>query len=163
MKRFLCLTLIFTMFLSGCGIPGERIKEPVSFYYVRETYQKDMGEVILSEQREAAGHKSDLPYLLALYSMGPTTEGLTSPFPPNTKIIPTEHTKSGIVLSISENAETMTDAQYTLASACLAMTCMELTHTPQITVVCEDRSVTIDPDNLITYVSMEPTQMEESQ
>ena len=162
MKRMISMVLLLCIFLSGCGIFSERIKEPVTFYYIREDYPKDMGNVIASEHREAAGHKGDLPYLLALYTMGPSTEGLRSPFTENTKIIPTEHTESGVVLSISGSTETMTDAEYTLASACLAMTCMELANASQITVVCNDRSVTINHDNLILYVAMEPQNLEET-
>ena len=43
----------------------------------------------------------------------------------------------------------MTDAEYTLASACLAMTCMELIDTEQVTVMCGERSVTINAENLL--------------
>lgn len=160
MKRRICLILLMGIFLSGCGGLGERIKEPVTFYYIREDYQKDMGPVIVSEVREASGHTGDLPYLLALYTMGPATEGLQSPFARNTRIIPTEHTKAGVVLSISEGTNIMSDAEYTLASACLAMTCMEMTNASQITVVYEERSVTITQDNLMMYAAREPWKME---
>lgn len=150
MKRLICLLLSFC-FLSGCSIIGERVKDPVTFYYIRDDYRRDMGSVIGSEIREASGHKDDLPYLLALYSMGPSEKGLYSPFPANTRITPTEHTEEGIVLSLSEVPESMTDAEYTLVCVCLAMTCMELTDEDQITVICADRSVTINTENLMMY------------
>ena len=111
------------MILSGCSFGGEWIKEPVTFYYVRENYQKDMEQVLSSEVREAAGHRDDLPYLLALYSMGPSNDGLLSLLPKNTSIIPTERTNYSIALTLSENTQNMTDADFTLASACIAMTC----------------------------------------
>lgn len=151
MKRIACLILLFSMLLSGCNSFGERIKEPVTFYYVSEDYQRDMNAVISSEMREASGHRGDLPYLLALYTMGPSTEGLRSPFEKNAKIIPTEHTESGIVLSVSDISHTVTDAEFTLASACLAMTCMDLTNATQVTIICEDRSITLNRDNLMLY------------
>lgn len=149
MKRLICIAMALLM-LSGCGILGDRVKDPVTFYYIRDDYQRSMEPVIVSEVREASGHMDDLPYLLALYSMGPSGNGLQSPFPVNTRIIPTEHTEAGIVLSIPDDLEFMTDAEYTLASACLALTCMELTDADQITVVSGNRSVTINPDNIIT-------------
>lgn len=161
MKRLICILLPLLLF-SGCGVIGDRVKDPVTFYYIRENYQKDMEDVIASEIREAAGHRDDLPYLLALYSMGPSEKGLYSPFPDNTRIIPTEHTESGIVVSLSDIPESMTDAEFTLASVCLAMTCMELTDADQITVISAARSVTINNDNLLMHETVEQKTMEES-
>lgn len=149
MKRMVCLLLITCVLLSGCSVFGERVKGPVTFYYVHRDYSQEMNSVIASEIREASGHRDDLSYLLALYSMGPSDENLVSPFPRNTRIIPTEHSDHGIVLSVSETADILTDAEFTLASACLSLTCMELTTAEQITVVCEDRSITIRQDNLL--------------
>ena len=160
MKRLICLALSMLL-LCGCGIMGERIKEPVTFYYVRGDYHRNMESVIVSEDREAAGHKDDLPYLLALYSMGPSTDGFVSPFPKNTRIIPTEHTEAGIVLSLSDVPESRTDAEFTLAGACLSLTCMELTDASQITVISGDRSVTINTDNLIMMETGHQRKLEE--
>ena len=149
MKRLICLILLFSFLLCGCSSMGERIKEPVTFYYIQENYQKEMGNVIAPEVREAAGHRYDLPYLLALYSMGPSGNGLVSPFPVNTRILPVEHSEDGLVLSVLDEIQDMTDAQYTLASSCLAMTCLEMIDVEQITVICGDRSVTIKADTLL--------------
>ena len=162
MKRLICLILVSCLFLSGCSVAGERIKEPVTFYYVRESYQKDMEQVIVSEVREASGHREDLSYLLALYSMGPSKDDLRSPLPRNTTIVPTERTGDSVVLSLSESVLNMTDADFTLASACIALTCMELTDVQQVTVVCGDRSITIQEDNLLLYGSSVQKQQEEA-
>ena len=162
MKRIFCLTLVFCLFLSGCSVLGERIKEPVTFYYVRENYQKDMEQVIVSEVREASGHRDDLSYLPALYSMGPSKEGVTSPLPRNTQIIPIERNADSIVLSLSGNSLSMTEVDFTLASTCLALTCMELTDVQQITVECEDRKMTIREDNLLLYNDNTQKQQEEA-
>ena len=161
MKRLISLVLALLL-LSGCGIIGERIKDPVTFYYIRADYQKDMGEVIVSEIWEASGHKDDLPYLLALYSMGPASDDLRAPFPANIRILPTEHTDAGIVLSLSDTLENMTDAEYTLGSACLALTCMEMTNASQITVVSGVRSSTINRDNIVTFETGHQKQVEET-
>lgn len=151
MKRLICLILLSCLLLSGCSIAGERIKEPVTFYYVRESYQKDMEQVIASEVREASGHREDLAYLLALYSMGPSTEELKSPLPRNTKIEPAERTEDSIELRLSDSVLTLTDADFTLASACISLTCMELTGVQQVTVVCGEKSITIQKDHLLLY------------
>ena len=161
MKRLISLILIYGLFLSGCSMFGTRVKEPVTFYYIRSDYQETMQPVIGSEIREAAGHRSDLPYLLALYSMGPSSEGLKSAFPKNIKIIPTEHTEKGIVLSVSDELQEMTESEFTLACACLSLTCMELTGAEQITVVSGERKLAIRKDNLLTWENMIRKNMEE--
>ena len=151
MKRLICLILMFGLCLCGCSIPGEWIKEPVTFYYVRDGFSKDMESVIASEVREASGHRNDLPYLLALYSMGPTGEDLTAPFPKNITIIPIERNESSITLTLSENMLNLSDAEFTLSGTCIAMTCMELTDTRQVVLLCGDKSITIGQDNLLLY------------
>ena len=162
MKHWLCLILTFCLLLSGCSMAGDWIKEPVTFYYVSEGYQKDMEQVIVSEVREASGHRDDISYLLALYSMGPSKEGLQSPIPRNTQIIPIERTADSIVLSLSGNVLTMSDADFTLAGACLALTCMNLTDVQQITVEAGDKRVTIREDNLLLQTSLLQKPQEET-
>ena len=154
MKHFLCLLMLFSLCLSACSITGERIKEPVTFYYVRENYQKDMNQVIASELREAAGHRDDLPYLLALYSMGPAKEEFISPFPRNTRIIPVTRTDNSIELSLSDDMLVLSESEFTLASACIAKTCMELTDVQEVTVLCSDRRISIRKDNLLLFSDM---------
>ena len=160
MKRLICLILIFCIFLSGCGILGERVIEPVTFYYIRENYQKDMEPVIASEIREASGHREDLTYLLALYSLGPSREDLRSPFPRRTTIVPTGGTGDHIVLTMSKNAQTIKDVDFTLASACIALTCMELTDAHQVTVVCGEKTITLQEDNMLLSGSITAAQEE---
>ena len=158
MKRVLCLILFFCLMLSGCSITGDRIKEPVIFYYVDKNYQKEMDQVIVSEVREASGHREDLSYLLALYSIGPSNEDLMSLLPRNTHITVAEHASDSIQLELSEIAQTMTDSDFTLACACIALTCMELTEVPQITVACGERNITIREDNLLLHSSAQKPQ-----
>lgn len=162
MKRLITFMLLFSLLLSGCSSSGEWIKEPVTFYYVQCDYQKDMEQVIVSEVREASGHRNDLPYLLALYSMGPSSEDLESPFPKNTTILPTARTPYSIELTLSENAAAMTDSNLTLASACIALTCMELTDVQQVSVICGDWNITIREDNLVLYMTNTPDVQEET-
>lgn len=151
MKRMSSLLVLFCFLLSGCNVLGERIKEPVTFYYVRTGYQEDMSQIIDSEIRESSGHQGDLSYLLALYSMGPSNDDLQSPLPRGTRITPTEHSEEGIVLSLSGAATEMTDAEFTLAAACLGLTCMELISEENITILLEDRSITVNSENLMLY------------
>ena len=162
MKRFSCLVCVLCLLLSGCTFVGERIKEPITFYYVNDNYQKDMEQVIISEEREAAGHIGDISYLLALYSMGPATEDLSYPLPRNTRILLTAREGGSVTLNLSDHAATITDAQFTLASACIALTCMELTDVQQVSIVCADKDITIRKDNLLLFSSMVQEPQEET-
>lgn len=162
MKRLICFLLLSCLIFTGCSVDGEWVKEPVTFYYVRKNYQKDMGTVIDSEIREASGHRDDLTYLLALYSIGPSTEDLLSLLPRNTTILPTERTAYSVELTLSENAQTMTDSDLTLMSACLAMTCMDLMDLQQVTVISGNRSITIREENLMLYNSITQKPQEET-
>lgn len=148
MKRFLCLTLIFCILLSGCQLLGDRIKEPVMFYYVRSQYQDDLSAAIASEAREASGHLDDLSYLMALYLMGPVSEDLESPIPPGTRIYVETENKYNVILNLSDTEKTMTDTEFSIACACLSLTCLELTGTEKVTVTSGDRSVTMTPETL---------------
>ena len=162
MRRLICFLLLTCFILTGCNVTGDWIKEPVTFYYVRTNYEKDMDEVIAPEVREAAGHIEDLPYLLALYSLGPSQEDLHSLLPRNTTILPTERTPHSVELTLSETTQAMTDADFTLTSACLAMTCMELLDIRQVTVISGDRNITLREDNLMLYNSIVQKPQEET-
>lgn len=152
MKRFLSFFLLFSLLLSGCAIFGERIKEPVTFYYVRSEYQYFSEDgVIASELREASGHRHDLSYLLKLYLMGPATDDLDSPLPRGAQIHKAEQTTEGIVLHLSNQDTSMSDAEFSLASACLALTCFDLTDAQNITIHSGERTVELDRNTLLLY------------
>lgn len=148
MRKILCCLLFLSLLLSGCQLSGDLIKEPVTFYYVRADYQKDLSGIFVSEQREASGHLEDLSYLIALYLMGPVDESLRSPIPAGTRIYVEENNTYNVKLKLSDTEKTMTDAEFSLASACLSLTCLELTGTEKVTVISGNRSVTMTPDNL---------------
>jgi hypothetical protein len=65
-------------------------------------------------------------------------------------------------ISLSDGVHTLSEAEFTLASACLAMTCMELTNVDQVTVTCLDRKVSIGKDNLLLYSDMLQNPQEET-
>lgn len=145
MKRWISFLLLLALLLGGCG-HYTQMREPVTFYYVRQDYSSDMRSVLDSEQWEATGHKDDLNYLLSLYFMGPSREDLISPLPPDAKLISLEQSDSRIILTLTELS--ISDADYTLACACLAQTLFGTTDAQQITVISASKNVTIYKDNL---------------
>lgn len=148
MKRILCLFLVCCFLFSGCSAVGQRIKEPVSFYYIRTNYSEDMASVIQSEEREASGHRDDLPYLMKLYMMGPTEDSLRSPLPRGAKILSIENTGKEVFVQLSDLTKAMSDADFSLVCACLALTCFDLTKADTTTIASGEWSITMGRDSL---------------
>jgi len=163
LKRVFCLILAFSLLLSGCSFFGERIKAPVTFYYLCDKYQEELCCVIASEEREASGHVGDLPYLLALYLMGPTSDELLSPLRAGTRIssvLEDDH----IYLELSGIADSMSDIDFSLACACLTLTCLDITDAKEVTIRSGDRTKTLSHELLTLYdTTGETIAMEESQ
>jgi len=160
MKRFLCLMLTVSMLL--CLLPGcaERAKEPVTFYYLRENPSRGLGPEIAGEIREGSGHRDNLRYLLAFYLLGPADKELSSPLPRGTVLYQLEQTEDAVTISISDTSDALSDSQFSLACACLSMTCMELLRVKEITVVSGSRNTTIRQDNLILTDVLTPQKEE---
>lgn len=154
MKRIFPLFLIICLCLSGCSSLGERIKEPVKFYYPRSEYTYFSSEgVIVSEEREASGHKDDLNYLLVFYLMGPTQEGLQAPLPVTTKILSLSDWNNELIIQITNYDDILSDVDFSLACVCISLTCFELTDYDAITVKSGNRSVSISRDSAVLYDS----------
>lgn len=160
MKRFLCLILALSLFLSGCGSFVERIKHPVTFYYLCDSYQEKLCCVIASEEREASGHTGDLSYLLHLYLMGPSGDELVSPLPAGVRILSAQQTDDQIRLELSDTAPLLSDVSFSLACACLTLTCLDMTGAETVTIQSGDRSVTMNRESLALYDNPETTPTE---
>ena len=147
MKRFLCLFLCLCLFLPGCS--NELMKDPVTFYYPRREYQYGAEDGVISgEQREASGHADDLQYLLSLYLIGPSSEDLVSPLPWGTRLLQATRRDTVITLELTGTTQSMTDAEFTLACACLTMTALSITGGNEAIITSGSRSVTMSRDSL---------------
>lgn len=149
MKRLLCFfltLLLLASHLSGCSQP---MKEPVTFYYLRTSYQETMDSPVVGEVREVAGHRDDLKYLLSFYLMGPIGKGLSSPLPRGTLLYTVSQDGSRLTIEISNTAALLTDAEFSLACACLSLTCMGLTGVSEVTIVSGSRNLTFTQENLL--------------
>lgn len=150
MKKFLILALSVILLLPGCSFSRERIKEPVRFYYLQKDIQyRSEDGVITWEEREASGHRDNLSYLLAIYRMGPVSEELSLPFPAGTAILMMKEVDEEIHLILGNTAEGMSDVEFSLACACLTLTCTELTGIQNVTVTCGQKSLTMSRDSIL--------------
>ncbi|MDO5546310.1 MAG: hypothetical protein Q4F81_10930 [Eubacteriales bacterium] len=156
MKRLICLALVMALSLSllpGCG---QQMKEPVTFYYLKSSYQETMDSPIVGEEREVAGHRDDLKYLLSFYLMGPIGQYLTSPLPRGTLLYTVDQAGTELTLEITNTSALLTDPEFSLACACLSLTCMGLTGAEKVTIVSGSRSLTLRQDNLLLNDTVTP-------
>ena len=132
MKRAIALLLLMLM-LSGCAISGSKIKDPVTFHYLHvqsdeQAYDAYFADGIMgTETREAAGRQNDLNYLLTVYFRGPLDPELVSPFPMGCRILELQQKDGLLTLQLNPILAEMSDMEITVACACLAKTCMNLT------------------------------------
>ena len=160
MKRLLAFSLLWVLLLTGCGLEREGSR----LYYPRANYlHNDPEPVIGCEIRDTAGHTQDLRYLLTQYFMGPMDRSLRSPLPRGTRMTALENADGVIIITASEEADTLSDAKFSQAAACLGLTVMEaLGEDAQVTLVCGDRSLTVTRDTLLLYEEPFPDATEES-
>lgn len=164
MKRFFVFIILAAMLLGGCGSQGQQMKEPVTFYYLRDQYRYGNSQSIMDgEEREVSGHRGDLRYLMALYLLGPSSEELRCPLPLGTRILSAEQEDGRITLTLSEVPASMTDTTFSLACACLSRTCLSLTEADSVTVISGSRSITMDADNLVLTDNLQNSETEETQ
>ena len=157
MKRLLCIFLC-AFLLSGCGNAAKKEGSTV-FYYCRSDYvYGDIHGVIAPEHREVSQQASDLKSTLALYLVGPLEESLTSPFI-GAKLVSVDAQNDMLQIRLADADKAMTDADFTLAAACLAKTSLELTQLPQVTIICGEHSATMDENNLLLYDSITSTEI----
>ena len=132
MKRIIALTLYAAMLLClfGCASRIDEPAEPVRFFYPRPTDSISFVQTdgaITHEVRESAGHTGDHAYLLNLYVLGPSAEGLRNPFPSGTKVMFFE-VRNGIAeIVLSESFARLSGMDLTVACACLTLTIHQLT------------------------------------
>ena len=139
MKRLISLLLLVSALLSGCSFSREQMKEPVTFYYLRNYSATDNDQfffegAIGSEIREAAGHRDDLSYLLALYLQGPNDSQLKRPFPVGSKILETTLEDGNLLIVMNSVSSRFREMDVTVSCACIAKTCMGLADVDTVTV-----------------------------
>lgn len=156
MKRILCFFLAVSVLLTGCGFFGQRIKDPVTFYYLCSKYPEELCCVIVSEEREASGHVGNLPYLLALYLMGPSNDELVSPLRPGVQIT-SKQDGTHIYLELSNLPSTLSDIDFSLTCACLTLTCLDITGAEDVTISSGDRVKTMNRQSLTLYDTADET------
>ena len=152
MKRFLTFLLSLSLVLATAACAT---RNTATYYYVRDPLEYQYGTadgVMVGESREAGGHADNLRYMLILYFHGPVTDYLESPFPSGTTLEELVQDGDHLHIRLSGIVAMMDDADRTLACACLARTCFELTEVQSVTISAQFTqtvSVNIHRDSLL--------------
>lgn len=165
MKRFLIFLLLAGLALScwACSEPPS-----VTFYYVRDESAYLFGTenaVIVGEIRESASNIQNLQDLLILYFHGPLNENFRSPFPRGTSLVDIQQQGSQLTIRLSSIASAMKGTDLTLACACLAKTCFDVTNVEAVTILATgfgNISVTLSRDSLLLIDDAVPALAEQS-
>lgn len=161
MKRWLFGALAVCLLLSGCRL--DSAFETASFYYLDAGYADRMSDPIRKEQKEITGHAGDLSYLMHLYLMGPSGEGLKSPLPGSCTLISIENREGVIQVKLSDTRSSLTESEFSLACACLALTILDFTQAQAVTITSGTRKVSMNTQTLTLYDSGTPAATEETQ
>lgn len=152
MKRNVCIALLLCVLFSLSACANE--KDSTAFYYRRARFAYGTAaedSVISSEKRNITGHSDELSYLISLYLAGPLGESLVAPFPQDIRLLRAYQSNSLLYIELSDVGDEFGSAQYSLACACLSLTCMEFTTAQEVNVVSGDRSVTMSREDLMLF------------
>ena len=153
MRKIIALTLCVLLLagLTGCMEASDN----ATFYYARYDDSYNYGQenaVIAGEPRDVTGHRQDLKYLLTLYFHGPTMEYLRTPFPSGMSLRSVELVGDMLYVETSSSLTLLRGTDLTLACACLAQTCFDLTDADAVTITADGLgyvSMTLTRDSIL--------------
>lgn len=164
MKKTLSVILILTLvfILSSCTKKTDLPTTTVRFYYKSTSVEHGTENgVITWEDRVIPGVNNDTVSIIRTYLEGSKKAGCIMPFPGGTRLKVYDQTQTKAVVLLSTEAAMQTDAQFTVASICLARTIMDITNVQSVEVCVdagggsEQKSIIITPDNFDLYDSSE--------
>lgn len=121
---FLILSLLLTLW--GCG--SDPAGDPGHFYYLRtESQFTGPDGIIAPEVRDMSEFQGNVGAILEAYMAGPESSDLESPFPRDAEILDWKIIRSSLHINFSDSFAQLSGVDLTLACACIAKTCMEVT------------------------------------
>lgn len=150
MKRLLAILLILSLFFSCTACVKDK-EDEILFYYLRTPDTIAYGEPDALVAPVAMDISQDLPLedALQLYLNGPMDETLLNPIPKSTYLLSTIERKDMLVLVMSEEFSSLDGISLTLAGACLAATCRELTGQGRIQICSGENIYDFDASNIV--------------
>ena len=155
MKRTLCLLLALAL-LSGCAPQSPGSGEiPVTFYYIAENpdYFSDTG-ILGTDARTLREEQNSVEGMLALYLAGPMRQDLSSPFPPDLRLIRAETGKEEITLVFDDSLAELSGIRLQIACACIARTVSEYKNNIYETVNLRTEDLPLENDREMVSVRL---------
>lgn len=152
MRKFAMLLCLMVL-LTGCTGSEQGLRFA---YQQKEPRYGSADGVIGWENRQAPGHEEDLQYLLTLYLEGPLDDTLFSPFPAGTALEGFTYSDSTLYVTLTEQYAGLDGIAHTVASACIAQTCFQLTPAEKVVIKCTseqfgNKSITLYRDSVLLY------------
>ena len=128
MKKWISFALVLSLALSVWGCGSDTFKDPGNFYYRRIDSQFEGTDgIIAPEIREMKDLRGNIGKILQAYMEGPESSDLESPIPRDTTILEWKMIYSSLHINFSNQFAQLSGIDLTVACACIAKTCMELT------------------------------------
>ncbi len=160
MKKCFCAFLIGILLLLCCSCTGksELATSTVRFYYRSVSIEHgNENSVITWEDREIVGTNTDTATIIRTYLDGSKKSGCVMPFPGGTRLKEYNQSESVAQILLSAEATMQTDAEFTVASICLAKTVMQISNVQSVQIRVDagqekdQRDITITADNFALY------------
>ena len=135
MKRLILFLLAISFALSCTACAGTEEDHP-SFYYLRteDTIAYGKEDALIAPVAQEFSENIQPDQVWQLYFSGPGKEGYRSPFPRGTGLQGLTQKENLLILELSPEFSELDGIRLTLAGACLAATCRELTGMERIQV-----------------------------
>jgi hypothetical protein len=150
MKKQIIVLLIFSLLLCSTGCGAENEDHP-RFYYLRtqeEIIYGDPQGLVAPVTREIS-RDTNLDVILQLYLDGTGEEGWRNPIPRGTHLLSTLIREDQLDIVLSHEFSTLDGIQLTLAGACLAATCYDLTGMERIHIRSGDNVYDFDLNSFV--------------
>lgn len=144
MKKILYILLILILVLSqtACGKNDKQIDVPVNFYFpLANTAYGTQSGVIGAEIHDAEGHETDFYHLLRNYFEGPVSEEFVTFLPKGTELISFYDFDGRVQIILSPQISQLSEAELTVACACITRTVIELTDAASVQISADDNSL----------------------
>lgn len=128
MKKLSTLLLVMMLMTSlvGCGTKNED-DHKYQLYFTVDMAYKSYGEAIEGEHFLGNEERASVASLLNGLFAGPTSDGLTNPFPQGTSLLWFSQIERGVVrINLSEEYNALTGVSLTLADYCIVRTLCQL-------------------------------------
>lgn len=161
MKHVIITLLVLALLLSCGGCKSQKIDDPVSFYYLRRSYDFGSTDSILTAETKDASQYPSLSMMLGAYLRGPSDLTLATPFPVGTYLLDLKTENDCLYIVLSDNFASHTGIDLSLACCALAKTAMDFSGVTSVQIravtalLDGESSITVTADMILLHDSYE--------